>query len=117
MATALASALSGRPVRHDVGMTGEITLRGKVLPVGGVREKVVAAYRLKLRSVLLPEKNKKDLVDIPSKARHALEIRFVNHMDDVLGLALRPESKRAARRGSSSSGSAAPSRKRRTRRK
>ncbi|MCX6071569.1 MAG: LON peptidase substrate-binding domain-containing protein, partial [Chloroflexi bacterium] len=57
MATALASALSGRPVRHDVGMTGEITLRGKVLPVGGVREKVVAAYRLKLRTVLLPEKN------------------------------------------------------------
>ena len=99
-------------------MSGEITLRGKVLPVGGVREKVVAAYRLKLRSVLLPEKNKKDLVDIPPKARHALEIRFVNHMDDVLNLALRPEDKRATgRRGSSAPGSSAPKRKRRTTRK
>jgi ATP-dependent Lon protease len=81
-------------VRHDVGLTGEITLRGKVLPVGGVREKVLAAYRLKLRSILLPEKNKKDLVEIPPKARQALDIRFVSHMDDVLALALRAESKR-----------------------
>jgi ATP-dependent Lon protease len=117
MATALASALSGRRVRHDVGMSGEITLRGKVLPVGGVREKVVAAYRLKLRTVLLPEKNKKDLVDIPPKARQALEIRFVNHMDDVLRLALTPEGKRTTGRRASASGPAAPRRKRRTTRK
>jgi ATP-dependent Lon protease len=117
MATALASALSGRAVRHDLGMSGEITLRGKVLPVGGVREKVVAAYRLKLRTVLLPVKNKKDLVDIPSKARHALEIRFVDHMDEVLSLALKPPSRRPAGQGGSSSGSALTERKRRTARK
>ena len=90
LATALASALTKRPVRHDVGMSGEITLRGKVLPVGGVREKVLAAYRLKLRTVLLPEKNRKDLANIPAKARQALDIRFVVHMDDVLRLALQP---------------------------
>ncbi|MBM3123244.1 MAG: endopeptidase La, partial [Chloroflexi bacterium] len=90
LATALASALTKRAVRHDVGMSGEITLRGKVLPVGGMREKVLAAYRLKLRTVVLPEKNRKDLVDIPAKARQALDIRFVVHMDDVLRLALQP---------------------------
>ncbi len=90
LATALASALTKRAVRHDVGMSGEITLRGKVLPIGGMREKVLAAYRLKLRTVLLPEKNRKDLVDIPAKARQALDIRFVVHMDDVLRLALQP---------------------------
>jgi ATP-dependent Lon protease len=90
LATALAPALTKRAVRHDVGMSGEITLRGKVLPIGGMREKVLAAYRLKLRTVLLPEKNRKDLVDIPAKARQALDIRFVVHMDDVLRLALQP---------------------------
>ncbi len=90
LATALASALTKRAVRHDVGMSGEITLRGKVLPIGGMREKVLAAYRLKLRTVVLPEKNRKDLVDIPAKARQALDIRFVVHMDDVLRLALQP---------------------------
>jgi ATP-dependent Lon protease len=90
LATALASALTKRAVRHDVGMSGEITLRGKVLPIGGMREKVLAAYRLKLRTVLLPEKNRKDLVNIPAKARQALDIRFVVHMDDVLRLALQP---------------------------
>jgi ATP-dependent Lon protease len=78
----------------------------------------VAAYRLKLRSVLLPEKNKKDLVDIPPKARQALEIRFVNHMDDVLGLALQPETKRSPRRrAASSTASTAHRRKRRMTRK
>ncbi|MBE3096415.1 MAG: endopeptidase La, partial [Planctomycetes bacterium] len=114
MATALASALTGRAVRHDVGMSGEITLRGKVLPIGGVREKVLAAYRLKLRSLLLPEKNKKDLVDIPPKARQALDIRFVTHMDDVLGFALRAEGKRpAVRRTRSPRPSTTPGRARR----
>ena len=108
MAAALASAITKRAVRHDVGMSGEITLRGKVRPIGGMREKVLAAYWLKLRSVLLPEKNKKDLVDIPAKARQALDIRFVDHMDDVLRLALLPAAvpaprrKRAARSSASS---------------
>jgi ATP-dependent Lon protease len=90
MATALASALTERPVHHDIAMTGEITLRGRVLPVGGVREKVLAAYRLKLATVLLPTQNEKDLVDIPAKARAAIEIQFVQHMDEVLEKALLP---------------------------
>jgi ATP-dependent Lon protease len=89
MATSLASALTGWPVRRDVGMTGEITLRGRVLPVGGLREKVLAAYRLKMQLVILPKQNKKDLVDLPKEAVDALEVAYVEHMDQVLELALR----------------------------
>jgi ATP-dependent Lon protease len=88
MATALASALTGRPVRRTVGMSGEITLRGRVLPIGGVREKVLAAYRMKLKTVILPAQNKKDLVDIPVKARQAMDVRLVRHMDEVLEISL-----------------------------
>ena len=73
-------------------MSGEITLRGKVLPIGGIREKVLAAYRLKLKTVIIPEKNKKDLVKLPRQARTALEIHLVAHMDDVLMMALTKES-------------------------
>ncbi len=91
IAAALISAFTGRPVRHDVGMTGEITLRGRVLPVGGVREKVLAAHRAGLKTILLPEKNRKDLVDIPKKARNDLRLVFVRRMDEVLAAALRPE--------------------------
>jgi ATP-dependent Lon protease len=90
IAAALASALTGRPVLRDVGMSGEITLRGRILPVGGVREKVLAAYRLKLTTVLLPRQNEKDLVDLPKRARQALSIRLVDHMEDILELALGP---------------------------
>jgi ATP-dependent Lon protease len=90
MATAIISALTGRPVYKDVGMTGEITLRGRVLPIGGVREKVLAAHRAGLKVVLLPEKNMKDLVDLPKAARTELKIVPVKHMDDVLKLALSP---------------------------
>ena len=90
LATALASAITGRPVRRQVGMSGEITLRGRVLPVGGVREKVLAAYRLKLTTVVLPAQNKKDLADVPAKARSALDLRFVRHIDEVLEVALLP---------------------------
>jgi ATP-dependent Lon protease len=93
IATALASALTDKPVRRDVGMSGEITLRGKVLPIGGIREKVLAAYRLKLKTVIIPEKNKKDLVKLPRQARNALDIQLVEHMDDVLMKALVKESK------------------------
>jgi ATP-dependent Lon protease len=91
IATALASSFTGRPVRRDVGMSGEITLRGRVLAIGGVREKILAAYRLKLRSVLIPAKNEKDLVELPRQAKSALEIHLVNHMDEVLEIALLPE--------------------------
>jgi ATP-dependent Lon protease len=91
MATAIVSALTGRPVFRHVGMTGEITLRGRVLPIGGVREKVLAAHRAGLKTVLLPEKNVKDLVDLPKTARSELKIIPVKHMDDVLKIALAVE--------------------------
>jgi ATP-dependent Lon protease len=97
IASSLASALTGRPVRRQVGMSGEITLRGRVLPVGGVREKVLAAYRLKLSTVILPVQNKKDLADVPAKARSSMNLRFVRHMDEVLDLALLPEAVRPPR--------------------
>jgi len=91
MATAIISALTGRPVFRLVGMTGEITLRGRVLPIGGVREKVLAAHRAGLKTVLLPEKNLKDLVDLPKTAKSELKIVPIKHMDDVLALALSKE--------------------------
>jgi len=88
MASAVISALTGRPIFKHVGMTGEITLRGRVLPIGGVREKVMAAHRAGLKTVILPEKNMKDLVDLPKQAKAELKIIPVKHMDDVLGIAL-----------------------------
>ena len=88
MATAVVSALTGRPVFRHIGMTGEITLRGRVLPIGGVREKVLAAHRAGLKTVILPEKNLKDLIDLPKTARSELKIIPVRHMDDVLQVAL-----------------------------
>lgn len=88
MASAIISALTGRPVLKHVGMTGEITLRGRVLPIGGVREKVLAAHRAGLKTVILPEKNMKDLVDLPKTAKSEMKIVPVKHMDDVLDIAL-----------------------------
>jgi ATP-dependent Lon protease len=90
IATALISAFTGRKVRKEVGMTGEITLRGRVLPVGGIREKVLAAHRVGLKTVILPRKNKKDLIEVPKRAREELEIIHVDHMDEVLDVALMP---------------------------
>jgi ATP-dependent Lon protease len=86
----LISAFTGRKVRKEVGMTGEITLRGRVLPVGGIREKVLAAHRVGLKTVILPRKNKKDLIEVPKRAREELEIIHVDHMDQVLDVALMP---------------------------
>ncbi len=91
MATAVVSALTGRPVFRHVGMTGEITLRGRVLPIGGVREKVLAAHRAGLKTVILPEKNLKDLIDLPKTAKSELKIIPVKHMDEVLQIALAPK--------------------------
>jgi ATP-dependent Lon protease len=88
MATALASALTGRPVRKDVAMTGEITLRGRVLPIGGFKEKVLAAYREGVRVVLFPDGNRKDLEDIPENIRKEIRLVPVNSMTDVLQQAL-----------------------------
>lgn len=88
LATALASLLTGRPVRSDVAMTGEITLRGQVLPIGGVKEKVLAAHRFGLTTVILPARNQRDLDDIPEEVRKEMTFEFVDHMDQVLKLAL-----------------------------
>jgi len=88
IACALASALSGRKVRHDVAMTGEITLRGRVLPVGGIKEKVLAAHRAGIKTIILPTENRKDLEEIPANVRNKLEFVFVDHMDQVLETAL-----------------------------
>ncbi len=88
MAVALISALSGIPVKKDVAMTGEITLRGRVLPVGGLKEKVLAAHRNHIKSVIIPYLNKKDLIDLPSYIRKKINFQPVKHMDEVLRLAL-----------------------------
>ena len=88
MATALVSALTKIPVRKDVAMTGEITLRGKVLPVGGIKDKVLAAFRGGITEVILPRENEKDLEEIPAEVREAMEVHLVESMDEVLRLAL-----------------------------
>ncbi len=88
LATALVSALAQVPVRKDVAMTGEITLRGKVLPIGGVKEKVLGAHRAGLKTILLPRDNEKDLADIPKNVLDALDIYMVDTMDEVLKIAL-----------------------------
>ena len=88
MATTIVSALTKIPVRKDVAMTGEITLRGKVLPIGGVKEKLLAAHRAGIKNVILPKENEKDLQDIPQDIREALSIDFVETMDEVLQAAL-----------------------------
>ena len=87
---AIASTLSERPVRRDVAMTGEVTLRGKVLEIGGVKEKVLAAYRAGLREVILPKMNEKDLREIPAEVRQNMVFTFVLTMDEVLRLAMLP---------------------------
>lgn len=90
IATALASLATGRPVRHDIAMTGEITLTGRVLPVGGIKEKVLAAKEMGITEIILPTQNEKDLVEIPEHIRKALKFHFVENMDEVLELALMP---------------------------
>ena len=88
MATAIVSALTGIPTRSDVAMTGEITLRGRVLPIGGLNEKTVAARRMGLRQIVLPKGNAKDLADLPDDVRNGLEFSFVENMDEVLDITL-----------------------------
>jgi ATP-dependent Lon protease len=91
MATALISALTGRQVRKDVAMTGEITLRGKVLPIGGLREKTVAAHRGGIKTFILPRRNGKDLAELPAVVRDGMELIQVDSLDEVLAIALLPE--------------------------
>jgi ATP-dependent Lon protease len=88
LATALVSALAGIPVKIDIAMTGEITLRGNVLPVGGIKEKILAAHRAGIKNILIPEENQKDLEDIPSDILRKLKVHPVKRMDEVLRFAL-----------------------------
>jgi ATP-dependent Lon protease len=90
MTTALASLLSGRPVKHTVGMTGEVTLQGRVLPIGGLKQKVLAAHAAGLTDVILPERNRADLDDVPEEVRDAMTFHPVMTVDEVLDLALEP---------------------------
>jgi ATP-dependent Lon protease len=90
MVTALTSLLSDRPVRHTVGMTGEVTLQGRVLPIGGVKQKVLAAHAAGLTDVVLPERNRGDLDDVPAEVRDAMKFHFAMTVDEVLGVALEP---------------------------
>jgi ATP-dependent Lon protease len=100
IATALISAFTERAVRHDVGMTGEITLRGRVLPVGGLKEKMLAAHRAGLKTIVIPRRNKKDLVEIPKRVKRQLDIIMAERMSDVLTTALLPQAQ-PSRRGRS----------------
>lgn len=93
MATAIVSLVSGRCVRSDIGMTGEVTLRGQVLPVGGIKEKVLAAHRVGLKTVILPNRNEADLEDIPEEIQNEINFIFVESMDEVIETALEPASK------------------------
>jgi ATP-dependent Lon protease len=96
MVTALTSLLSGRPVRHNVGMTGEVTLQGRVLPIGGVKQKVLAAHAAGLTDVVLPERNRGDLDDVPQEVRDAMSFHFAMSIDEVLEVALEPAPLRSA---------------------
>ena len=96
MVTALSSLLSGRPVKHTVGMTGEVTLQGRVLPIGGVKQKVLAAHAAGLTDVVLPERNRGDLDDVPEEVREAMKFDFAMTVDEVLQIALEPAPLRSA---------------------
>ena len=87
---ALASLLTGRPVRHTVGVTGEVTLQGRVLPIGGLKQKVLAAHAAGLTDVILPERNRADLDDVPEEVRDAMTFHPVMTIDEVIDLALEP---------------------------
>ncbi|HLY98515.1 MAG TPA: S16 family serine protease, partial [Candidatus Angelobacter sp.] len=88
MATAISSALSKIPVRRDIAMTGEITLRGKVLPIGGLKEKLLAALRAGIAEAIIPKENEKDLPEVPENIRGQMKIHLVENMDQVLKIAL-----------------------------
>jgi ATP-dependent Lon protease len=90
MFTAVASLLLDCPVRADVAMTGEISLRGRVMPVGGVKEKLLAAHRAGIKHVLIPDKNKRDLDDVPEDVKNEVKITLIARMDEILPLVLLP---------------------------
>ena len=88
MAAAMASALMRQPIRKNVAMTGEITLRGRILPIGGVKEKLLAAHRFGIDTIILPKDNEKDLPEVPEEVRSVLDINLVETIDEVIALAL-----------------------------
>ncbi|MDQ6919917.1 MAG: endopeptidase La, partial [Candidatus Dormibacteraeota bacterium] len=88
MTTAIVSALTGRAVRKDVAMTGEVTLRGRVLPIGGVKEKLLAAHRAGITTFIMPRKNRKDLAEVPEEILNEIKVVQVEHVEEVLKLAL-----------------------------
>ena len=92
MASALISALTRHPLRHDTAMTGEITLRGRVLPIGGLKEKVLAAHRAGMKRIIAPAENRRDLLEMPRNMRRDLEFIWVENMDQVLEAILAPGS-------------------------
>jgi ATP-dependent Lon protease len=100
IATAIASALSKIPVRRDIAMTGEITLRGKVLPIGGLKEKLLAAHRAGLFEAILPQENEKDVAEVPENLRKEMKLHFVDTMDQVLSIALEKPLPASAEEGS-----------------
>jgi ATP-dependent Lon protease len=104
MCTALVSALTGMPVRRDVAMTGEITLRGKVLPIGGLKEKLLAAHRIGVTTVILPRENEKDLADVPKNVLEGMQVQLVDHIDEVLKVALLPPDTPKAQVGAAEAG-------------
>jgi ATP-dependent Lon protease len=108
MATALVSLISQRAVKPDVGMTGEITLRGQVLPVGGIKEKILAAHRAGLKTIILPRRNEVDLEDLPADVRQALTFKLVDTVDEVLetALELKPVVNKQVRRRKAPAGEA-----------
>jgi ATP-dependent Lon protease len=99
MFLALVSLLTGRPVRPDVAMTGEVSLRGLVLPIGGVKEKTLAALRAGITTVMLPRRNEKDLEEIPAEAREKLQFVWLDRVEDALAFALAKEGKEEAAAG------------------
>ena len=94
MVTSIVSSITGIPVRRDVAMTGEVTLTGQVLPIGGLKEKLLAAHRAGIKEVLIPKENEKDLVDMPKKIIDDIKITPVDHADQVLKVALTKELKK-----------------------
>jgi ATP-dependent Lon protease len=96
MAVAMASALMQTPIRNNVAMTGEITLRGRVLPIGGVKEKLLAAHRFGIDTIIMPKDNEKDLVEVPEEIRSVLDVNLVETIDEVIALALIEQTTEAA---------------------
>ena len=110
MATALASLLSNVPIRGDVAMTGEITLRGRVLPIGGLKEKILAAKRARMTTVILPKRNEKNLTEIPKHLLKGLQFKCVNTMDEVLKFALRTKDQKPEAKASKTTQRSRPKR-------